>query len=76
MEVIRSSFKFKNVVLNFCFTVVIPTDILKLPKFTISIFLNQTNQMSKIKDPSLASWGRKEIELAEVEMPGLISIRH
>jgi adenosylhomocysteinase len=32
--------------------------------------------MSKIKDPSLASWGRKEIELAEVEMPGLISIRH
>jgi len=30
---------------------------------------------SKIKDISLADWGRKEIELAEVEMPGLISIR-
>lgn len=29
----------------------------------------------KIKDISLADWGRKEIELAEVEMPGLISIR-
>lgn len=31
--------------------------------------------MSKVKDLSLASWGRKELELAEVEMPGLISIR-
>ena len=29
----------------------------------------------KIKDISLADWGRKEIELAEVEMPGLLSIR-
>ena len=29
----------------------------------------------KIKDISLADFGRKEIELAEVEMPGLISIR-
>lgn len=31
--------------------------------------------MSKVKDISLASWGRKELELAEVEMPGLMSIR-
>jgi adenosylhomocysteinase len=30
---------------------------------------------SKVKDISLAEWGRKEIELAEVEMPGLIAIR-
>jgi adenosylhomocysteinase len=30
---------------------------------------------SKIRDINLADWGRKEIELAEVEMPGLISIR-
>jgi adenosylhomocysteinase len=29
----------------------------------------------KIKDISLASWGRKEIELAEKEMPGLMSVR-
>lgn len=29
----------------------------------------------KVKDLSLASWGRKEIELAEAEMPGLISLR-
>jgi hypothetical protein len=30
---------------------------------------------SKVKDISLADWGRKEIELAEVEMPGLMSCR-
>ena len=29
----------------------------------------------KVKDMSLAGWGRKEIRLAEAEMPGLISIR-
>ena len=29
----------------------------------------------KVKDLTLASWGRKEIELAEAEMPGLISLR-
>src|ERR1700712_727809 len=29
----------------------------------------------KVKDMSLASWGRKEIMLAEAEMPGLMSIR-
>ncbi|MBT8394584.1 MAG: adenosylhomocysteinase [Flavobacteriaceae bacterium] len=29
----------------------------------------------KVKDKSLASWGRKEIELAEAEMPGLMSLR-
>src|SRR6188474_1610078 len=29
----------------------------------------------KIKDISLAEWGRKEIRLAEAEMPGLMSIR-
>ncbi|GAA3633735.1 adenosylhomocysteinase [Flavivirga jejuensis] len=30
---------------------------------------------SKVKDISLAAWGRKEIELAEAEMPGLMSLR-
>ena len=29
----------------------------------------------KVKDMNLASWGRKEIELAEAEMPGLMSLR-
>ncbi len=29
----------------------------------------------KVKDLSLSDWGRKEIKLAEVEMPGLMSIR-
>jgi len=29
----------------------------------------------KVKDISLAAWGRKEIELAEAEMPGLMTIR-
>lgn len=29
----------------------------------------------KVKDLSLAEWGRKEIELAEAEMPGLMAIR-
>ncbi len=29
----------------------------------------------KVKDISLADWGRKEMELAEAEMPGLMSLR-
>ena len=29
----------------------------------------------KIRDLSLAAWGRKEIELAQAEMPGLMSLR-
>ncbi|MBK8450642.1 MAG: adenosylhomocysteinase [Saprospiraceae bacterium] len=29
----------------------------------------------RVKDISLADWGRKEIELAEAEMPGLMSLR-
>jgi S-adenosylhomocysteine hydrolase len=27
---------------------------------------------SHVKDMSLAEWGRKEIELAQVEMPGML----
>ncbi len=30
---------------------------------------------NKVRDLSLAAWGRKEIRLAEAEMPGLMSIR-
>ncbi len=29
----------------------------------------------KVKDISLAGWGRKEVELAEAEMPGLMALR-
>ena len=29
----------------------------------------------KVKDMSLADWGRKEIEIAETEMPGLMALR-
>ena len=35
----------------------------------------QTKNDFKVKDLSLADWGRKEIELAEAEMPGLMSLR-
>src|ERR1700712_1242315 len=30
---------------------------------------------NKVADMSLAEWGRKEIKLAEAEMPGLMSLR-
>ena len=37
---------------------------------------NTTEKLAyKVKDISLAEWGRKEIVLAEAEMPGLMSIR-
>jgi adenosylhomocysteinase len=34
------------------------------------------NMDYKVKDISLADWGRKEIAIAEHEMPGLMAIRH
>ena len=34
-----------------------------------------TNKNYKVKDITLADWGRKEIKLAEAEMPGLMSLR-
>jgi len=33
------------------------------------------NHDFKVRDLSLAAWGRKEIDLAEVEMPGLMALR-
>jgi adenosylhomocysteinase len=36
---------------------------------------NQDNMDYKIKDIGLADWGRKEIAIAEHEMPGLMAIR-
>ena len=35
----------------------------------------QTRPTYKVKDINLAAWGRKEINLAEAEMPGLIALR-
>lgn len=35
----------------------------------------ETKEKYKVKDIALADWGRKEIELAEAEMPGLMALR-
>ena len=35
----------------------------------------ETYTKYKVKDISLAEWGRKEIQLAEAEMPGLMALR-
>ena len=37
--------------------------------------MSVTTEKFKVKDIALADWGRKEIELAEAEMPGLMSLR-
>src|SRR5579872_4074154 len=37
--------------------------------------MSKTTHDYKVKDISLAEWGRKEITLAEHEMPGLMSLR-
>ncbi len=43
------------------------------------VFFMSTNTVpytpNKVKDISLADWGRKEIDLAEAEMPGLMALR-
>src|SRR5712692_5074989 len=37
--------------------------------------ITKTKQDYKIRDINLADWGRKEISIAEKEMPGLMAIR-
>ncbi|MBW2187016.1 MAG: adenosylhomocysteinase [Desulfuromonadales bacterium C00003068] len=37
--------------------------------------VSKVSEESIVKDLSLADWGRKEITIAETEMPGLVSIR-
>lgn len=37
--------------------------------------MQTTDLKYKVKDINLAAWGRKEIELAEAEMPGLMAVR-
>ncbi len=46
--------------------------ILETKQYTV---LETTKLKYKVKDISLAEWGRKEIELAEAEMPGLMALR-
>ncbi|NQX92175.1 MAG: adenosylhomocysteinase [Flavobacteriales bacterium] len=41
----------------------------------MSVSTQNSTMTYKVKDMSLADWGRKEIRLAEAEMPGLMSIR-
>lgn len=38
------------------------------------MFINQ-DLPYKVADISLSDWGRKEIEIAEKEMPGLMAVR-
>ncbi len=42
-----------------------------MEQFAVDINMNY-----KVRDLALAEWGRKEIEIAEKEMPGLMSIRN
>ena len=43
--------------------------------FSEGTYGNSTRLKYKVRDISLADWGRKEIKLAEAEMPGLMSLR-
>jgi adenosylhomocysteinase len=43
--------------------------------FSQGTYGNSTTVKYKVKDISLADWGRKEIKLAEAEMPGLMALR-
>ena len=43
--------------------------------FSQGTYGNSTRVKYKVKDISLAEWGRKEIKLAEAEMPGLMALR-
>jgi len=45
------------------------------PDFVFCLPLQKKEMDYKIKDPGLAAFGRKEIELAEKEMPGLMALR-
>src|SRR6476660_726564 len=47
----------------------------KAPKNRIAAKNGAAKQDYKVKDISLATWGRKTIDVSEQEMPGLMSIR-
>ena len=46
-----------------------------MKKVETSVGGTMTDTDYKVKDLSLAEWGRKEINIAEGEMPGLMSLR-
>ncbi|HMI66227.1 MAG TPA: adenosylhomocysteinase, partial [Cyclobacteriaceae bacterium] len=48
---------------------------LKFIEKTLEIMMIAEKTSYKVKDMSLAEWGRKEIRLAEAEMPGLMALR-
>jgi adenosylhomocysteinase len=49
--------------------------IFKKRKIIMTAQPKAVSQDYKVKDMSLAAWGRKEIDLAESEMPGLMALR-
>jgi adenosylhomocysteinase len=46
------------------------------PEPRMSAVLKPSSADHAVADLSLAAWGRKEIKIAETEMPGLMAIRH
>jgi adenosylhomocysteinase len=42
---------------------------------SLTVELLEVGEANKVADMKLASWGRKELDLAEVEMPGLMACR-
>src|SRR4026208_1700368 len=53
----------------------LPPSRAKLAKPSAAANGNSAKQDFKVKDLSLAEWGRKTIQVSEQEMPGLMSIR-
>ena len=49
--------------------------VIELIKLNIDMTTTTERLPYKVKDISLADWGRKEITIAEAEMPGLMSLR-
>ena len=50
------------------------TALVHFRRMTMNAVLNPTNDY-KVADIALAEWGRKEIAIAETEMPGLMAVR-
>jgi adenosylhomocysteinase len=49
---------------------------MKMTGFSTGLYEGSSNRLKyKVRDINLAEWGRKEIKLAEAEMPGLMSLR-
>ena len=49
---------------------------MKMTGFSTGLYEGTSNRLKyKVRDINLAEWGRKEIKLAEAEMPGLMSLR-